>query len=193
MFRNETLFIFRHFCYPWQRRSNVEHKFCLTLFHLAIHRDSISYCCYVSNTLRMISSRCDEQYTSVELLNRLHNIYPAMECPSHPRFLSLELHTMFVMWKRIKEWSEYVRKQKLCLCDILNWSFSREGDSRVFGWIYWFNVFCSFIATKCWELLTFRFALRNEFELYGGFQGCQSRFSAVFPVFPCRRSGYTHL
>lgn len=38
---------------------------------------------------------------------------------------------------------------------------------------------------KCWELLRFQFALRYEFELYGGFEDGKGFYGAVFLEFPC--------
>lgn len=66
---------------------------CLTLFRLSSRHNSISYCCYVSSTPPMTSSKYAEQYTSIGLLNRLRNIYRAGECPAHQQFglLALEI------------------------------------------------------------------------------------------------------
>lgn len=63
----------------------------LTLFRLSSRHNSISSCYCESSTPRTTSLKYGEQCTSIGLLNRLHNIYRAGECPVHQQFEWLAL------------------------------------------------------------------------------------------------------
>lgn len=119
-------------------------KFALTLFHHASHPDSIWYCCCATKTPRMISSRYDEQYTSVELLSRLHNTYPVVECPFRRRFLSRVLcgkskkQNEYITCEKPFRWSRKLWVSWKTEVILLPLSISKRIHG-VFGWIYWFH------------------------------------------------------
>lgn len=144
-------------------------KFVLTLFHRASHLDSIWYCCCVTNTPRMISSRYDEQYTSVESLSRLHNTYPVVECPSRRRFLSRVLYgksekqNEYISCEKVFCWSRKLWvswKTEVILLPLSIKGFMESSD----GFIDFMMSFCSFYCEEL-KLMRFQSAIRHECKI----------------------------